>query len=64
MHCDNHFAIYIDQNLVFHKRTKHVEVDCHFVGDAWTKKVVTFLFTYYSKQLADLLTKTLTSSAF
>jgi len=32
-------------------------VDYHFVRDAWTKKVVAFLFTLSSMQLADLLSK-------
>ena len=33
LYCDTKAAQYIAANLAFHNRTKHLDVDCHYVRD-------------------------------
>ena len=59
---DNTSAICIANNLVFHERTKQIEVDCHFIREHVVSKDIALPYVSSNNQLADLLTKAMSKS--
>ena len=63
-YCDNKAAISISHNPVHHDRTKHVEVDRHFIKEKVDQGVLDIQHISTTEQTADILTKALFRPAF
>jgi hypothetical protein len=64
LYCDNIGATYLASNPIYHARTKHIEIDYHFVRDMVAKKLLKVCFISGKDQLADILAKPLATARF
>ncbi|GJS12263.1 putative ribonuclease H-like domain-containing protein [Tanacetum coccineum] len=54
---DNESTICIVKNLVFHLKTKHIEIRHHFIRDSNEKKLIQMIKIHTDQNVVDLLTK-------
>jgi histone deacetylase 1/2 len=57
--CDNIGARYLSANPVFHARTKHIEIDFHFVSERVAQKLLDIRYIHTNDQLPNGFTKPL-----
>ena len=60
--CDNQSCLAIARTLVFHARTKHIEVQYHFVREKVLDGTIALEYCSTEDNLADLFTKALSHS--
>ena len=64
LYCDNQSVEALASNPKYHSRTKHIELDLHFIREHIAQKQLTVSHVFSSKQLADILTKPLSFDQF
>jgi hypothetical protein len=64
LYCDNKAALDIAHNPVQHGRTKHIEIDRHFIKEKLDLGIICMPYVSSSDQLADILTKGLSENKF
>ncbi|GKA77031.1 putative ribonuclease H-like domain-containing protein, partial [Tanacetum coccineum] len=57
IYIDNESTICIVKNLVFHSKTKHIEIRHHFIRDSYEKRLIQVIKIHTGHNVADLLTK-------
>ena len=60
LHANNKSAIQIAANPVYYERTKHTEVKCHYIRDAFTRGLIKLPHVGTNLQTTDVSTKALT----
>ncbi|GJT89026.1 hypothetical protein Tco_1070743 [Tanacetum coccineum] len=64
IYIDNESTICIVKNLMFHSKTKHIEIRHHFIRDSYEKKLIQVIKIHTDQNVADLLTKAFDTSRF
>ena len=64
VYCDNVSAVYMIANPVHHRRTKHIEIDIHFVREKVALGQIRVLHVPSSHQYANIMTKGLPVQLF
>ena len=64
IHCDNESCVNISENLVFHDKSKHIEIKYHYIKDVVQIKIVHMQYLSTHEQIANIFTKPLSKTNF
>ena len=63
-YCDNQSAIQVARNPSFHAKTKHIEIDVHYIRDLVQENIVNLQFCPSEDQIVDIFTKSMLEAKF
>ena len=64
VYCDNQSCIKLSEKPVFHDRSKHIDIICHFIRDCVQRGAIQLQYVPTGEQVADILTKALRRAKF
>jgi hypothetical protein len=53
LRCDNQGAIQLAYNLVYHSKTKHIDLDAHYIRDLVANGTISLVYCTYSLFVGD-----------
>jgi hypothetical protein len=62
--CDSQSAIFLAKNGTYHSKTKHIDLQYHFVREMVEEKKVFLMKVYTLNNVADSLTKSVSTEKF
>lgn len=62
--CDNQSRIKVANNLVYHARSKHIEIQHHFVREKTQSKEINLVYCNTNENVPDIFTKPLGKTKF
>ena len=64
IYCDSKYAIELSKNLVFHERSKHIEIKFHFIRELIQNQKIAIDYCKSEDQVTDIFTKPLKVELF
>ena len=64
IYCDNQICVNLSKNLLFHDKSKHIDIKYHYVRDMVQRGAVKLQYVATNEKIADVLTKPLARVKF
>jgi hypothetical protein len=64
IHCDSQSCVKLSENPVFHDRSKHIEINYHYIRDMMQRKALHVQYLPTHENIADIFTKPLAKTKF